>query len=54
MAYTGYLLTARPGRVAVLGLYIGPDYFATVLVEPTRVCRTNYITWGEPPAIRLR
>ena len=45
VAYSRYLLMARPDRVAVLGLYIKSDGFAVVLMDPTRVYRTAHIPW---------
>ena len=48
VAYTGYLLAARPDRVAVLGLYISLQGFALILVDPTGVYHTDQISWGEP------
>ena len=35
VAYTGYLLFARPDRVAMLGLYIHEKKYAIVLMDPT-------------------
>jgi hypothetical protein len=48
VAYTGYLLAARPDRVAILGLHIGLEGFAVILVNPTRVYRTDQIPWNKP------
>jgi len=54
VAYTGYALAARPDRVAVLGLYLGPNGFALVLVDPTGVHRTDYLPWKLPESGRSR
>ena len=48
VAYTGYVLAARPDRVAVLGLYLGCNGFALVLAEPTGVYRTDCLPWRPP------
>ena len=49
VAYTGYLLAARPDRVAVLGLYISRQCFVLILVDPAGVYRTDKIRWKKPP-----
>jgi hypothetical protein len=53
IAYTGYLLAARPDRVVALGLYIKPDGFVAVLADPTRVYRTETIQREDPLAKQL-
>ena len=53
VAYTGYLLAARPDRVAILGLYISQDGFAATLVDPAHVYCTKIITWTHTLAKEL-
>ena len=41
VGYTGYLLFARPDRVAMLGLYISTTEYAIILMDPTGTYRTE-------------
>ena len=47
LAYTGYLLAARPDRVAMLGLYLGPTGFVVLLSNPSGAFRTALIPWDQ-------
>jgi hypothetical protein len=53
LSYAGYLLGARPDRVAVFGLYLGYTGFTLILVSAAGVYCTKYIPWTDSDGQKL-
>ena len=52
VAYTAYLLAARPDRVAMLGFYISKQDYTVILADPSGVYYSPRLLWNNPSLLR--
>ena len=52
VAYTAYLLTARPDRVAMLGLHISQQDYTVILADPTGIYYSHRLLWENISLLR--